>query len=168
MQVSEQGFVRFQLGSGSWFLDQGPQVHFLQAPVYLLCHLPVWEDWVLEIHYHLQTFEDKPWVPVLPNLQVLWKLVPRWEPPWRFLLCTFEGATAVPQWLAGQAVVPVFLSLCKFFLCAICLLKEILLILDFSYWHPIHTEFSVQRMLWSLLVLHYYLSFRYLVSGTLK
>ncbi len=24
-QVFEQGFVRFQLGFGSWFLDQGPQ-----------------------------------------------------------------------------------------------------------------------------------------------
>ncbi len=34
----ERGFVRFQLGFGSWFLDQGPQQHFLQAPVHLLCH----------------------------------------------------------------------------------------------------------------------------------
>lgn len=71
MQVSEQGFVGLQLGIGFGILDKSKKVHLLQAKVYILRHISVRKDRVLEIHNHIQAPKGEPGVPGLPHFQIL-------------------------------------------------------------------------------------------------
>lgn len=104
LQVFEQGFIWFQFGVGLGILDKSKKIHFLQTKVHLLCNLLVWENWILEVHYHIQASQVKSWVHMLSDFQILRELVPRWEPPWWFLLCFDESTAPVSQWLEGKVV----------------------------------------------------------------
>ncbi len=107
-----------QISTWLWILVSWPRptTTLSSSPSSSSMPLSLWEDWVLSVYHSLQRFEDQPWVPMLPILapvlKVLWDLMARWEPRWRFLLCTSEGPASVSQQLAGQTVVPVVLPLC--------------------------------------------------------
>ncbi len=83
-----------QISTWLWILVSWPRpaITLSSSPSSSSMPLSLWEDWVLSVYHSLQRFEDQPWVPMLPilapGLKVLWDLVPRWEPRWRFLLCT--------------------------------------------------------------------------------
>ncbi|KAK6127172.1 hypothetical protein DH2020_039083 [Rehmannia glutinosa] len=71
LKVLEQRLIGLQSGPRLGVPNKGQKIHLLQAKVHLLRDLFVREDWILEIHNHIQASQGKPRIPMLPDFQVL-------------------------------------------------------------------------------------------------